>query len=240
MSWRWRKSIRTGPFRINITKRGVGYSVGIPGLRYGRSPQGRKYVSQSIPGTGLYRIKYLGAKMRGRGQATLPSQTTVPVPVPTQAPVPAPSTPSPMAVGAGRTTAALGRGIGSAAHALGLLIRRVWVMSTDRVAIIRLRWQARGWSPPPAPASPPITPATGLAPIPASSWLPSTGPVAPPAAASPGPTSPPPVAPPSVSWLPSPSTTAPKSPSDPAAPAPSVPPIPTTPADPWWKDKPRS
>src|SRR3989442_10179228 len=162
MSWRWRKTIRTGPFRINITKRGVGYSVGIPGLRYGRSPQGRKYVSQSIPGTGLYRIKYLGAKARGRGQATFPAQTTVPGPIPTSTPAPTPSIQSPVAGAAQRTIGALARGIGAATQALGVLAGRGWASLTDRVASARLRWRARGWSPPPAPpALPSVAPAVG-------------------------------------------------------------------------------
>jgi Protein of unknown function (DUF4236) len=60
MSWRWRKSFGRGPLRINLSKGGIGWSFGIPGLRIGRSPSGRPYVSQSIPGTGLSWIKYLG------------------------------------------------------------------------------------------------------------------------------------------------------------------------------------
>ena len=58
--WQWRKSFGLGPFRINLSKRGAGYSVGIPGLRLGRSSAGKTYVSESIPGTGLRRITYIG------------------------------------------------------------------------------------------------------------------------------------------------------------------------------------
>jgi hypothetical protein len=59
--WQWRKSFGRGPFRINLSKRGVGYSVGIPGLRLGRSAAGRTYVSESIPGTGRRKITYIGS-----------------------------------------------------------------------------------------------------------------------------------------------------------------------------------
>jgi hypothetical protein len=59
MSWRIRKFKKIGPFRATITKKGTGASVGIPGLRFGISPDGRRYFSVGIPGTGLYYIKYL-------------------------------------------------------------------------------------------------------------------------------------------------------------------------------------
>lgn len=84
MSWRWRKSIGRGPIRISMSRKGVGWSVGIPGLRYGRSPDGRKYISQGIPGTGLYRIRYLG----GRTSAQPAGQQGQPPVVFPQPPVP--------------------------------------------------------------------------------------------------------------------------------------------------------
>lgn len=169
MSWRWRKSIGRGPFRINITKRGIGYSVGIPGLRYGRSPTGRKYVSQGIPGTGLYRIKYLGAKIRGRGQTALPPQTTVPVP----GPAPAPTGPSPLAIWVHRASAAGLQFVRTTARAVGALALRAWTWSSDQFATTRLRWRAHGWSPP--PATPPTAPVSATTPPPtnAPSWLPA-------------------------------------------------------------------
>lgn len=60
MRWRWRKSIGFGPIRTTLTTRGVGWSVGIPGLRYGISATGRRYISVGIPGTGIYGMQYLG------------------------------------------------------------------------------------------------------------------------------------------------------------------------------------
>lgn len=53
MGFLFRKSIGRGPFRINLSKRGVGFSVGVRGLRIGRSATGRDTVRASIPGTGV-------------------------------------------------------------------------------------------------------------------------------------------------------------------------------------------
>ena len=55
----FRKLFNFGPFRTSVSKSGVGFSWGLPGLRFGVSPNGRKYISVGIPGTGLYMIKYL-------------------------------------------------------------------------------------------------------------------------------------------------------------------------------------
>lgn len=35
-----RKSIKAGPFRYNLSKSGVGVSVGVPGFRVGTGPRG--------------------------------------------------------------------------------------------------------------------------------------------------------------------------------------------------------
>lgn len=53
MGWSYRKSYSVGPFRISVSKSGVGYSVGGRGFRYGVNSHGRSYTSASIPGTGL-------------------------------------------------------------------------------------------------------------------------------------------------------------------------------------------
>lgn len=58
MSWRWRKTKNFGPVRTTVSKKGLGTSVGLLGFRVGVSPDGRKYFSFGIPGTGLYFIKY--------------------------------------------------------------------------------------------------------------------------------------------------------------------------------------
>jgi hypothetical protein len=53
MGWYLRRSKSFGPFRLNLSKRGIGWSVGTRGLRVGRSATGRKTTHVSIPGTGL-------------------------------------------------------------------------------------------------------------------------------------------------------------------------------------------
>ena len=49
----YRKSIKLGPFRVNLSNKGVGYSVGGTGFRTGISGSGRRYTSFSLPGTGM-------------------------------------------------------------------------------------------------------------------------------------------------------------------------------------------
>lgn len=50
---RFRKSINFGPFRINLSKSGLGYSVGIPGARITKTAKGNTRKTISIPGTGI-------------------------------------------------------------------------------------------------------------------------------------------------------------------------------------------
>ncbi len=64
MGWSYRKSLNFGPFRVNLSKSGAGYSFGGRGFRTGVRADGRRYRSLSIPGTGL---RYT---TRGRGAAT--------------------------------------------------------------------------------------------------------------------------------------------------------------------------
>ncbi|AYO30643.1 DUF4236 domain-containing protein [Biomaibacter acetigenes] len=60
MGWRLRKSIKIAKgVRLNVSKSGLGLSVGGKGFRVGVGPKGA-YTSTSIPGTGLYSINYLG------------------------------------------------------------------------------------------------------------------------------------------------------------------------------------
>lgn len=58
MGWNFRRSIRLGPLRFNLSKSGAGASIGIPGLRVGKDARGRNYQQTSIPGTGIYRRDY--------------------------------------------------------------------------------------------------------------------------------------------------------------------------------------
>jgi hypothetical protein len=58
MGWSFRRSINLGPLRVNLSKSGVGYSVGGRGFRVGQDARGRRYRSVSIPNTGIYRRDY--------------------------------------------------------------------------------------------------------------------------------------------------------------------------------------
>jgi hypothetical protein len=40
MGWYLRKSLRLGPLRLNLSKSGIGGSVGVTGLRVGTGPKG--------------------------------------------------------------------------------------------------------------------------------------------------------------------------------------------------------
>lgn len=62
MAWRWYKRIRLpGGLNTNLSNNGVGWSWGIGFIRFGISPNGRRWVSFGIPGTGLRYFKYLKA-----------------------------------------------------------------------------------------------------------------------------------------------------------------------------------
>jgi len=65
MGFYYRKSIGLGPFRVNVSKSGVGYSVGGPGFRTGISSTGRRYTTFSVPGSGV------GYRTAGKGSGCL-------------------------------------------------------------------------------------------------------------------------------------------------------------------------
>jgi hypothetical protein len=69
----YRKSANLGPFRLNLSKSGVGFSVGGKGFRSGVSSNGRKYTSMSLPGTGLRYVKYRGKSSSGCATLVLAS-----------------------------------------------------------------------------------------------------------------------------------------------------------------------
>ena len=49
----YRKRIDLGPFRINVSKSGVGFSIGAGGFRTGVRSDGRRYTSTNLPGSGF-------------------------------------------------------------------------------------------------------------------------------------------------------------------------------------------
>ncbi len=67
MGFRFRKSIHLGAgIRINLSKRGVGASIGTKGARYTVGPTGRR-ATFTLPGTGLsYQTKTRGSKRKGQ------------------------------------------------------------------------------------------------------------------------------------------------------------------------------
>ena len=58
MGWNLKRSLNLGPLRLNLSKSGMGYSMGVRGFRIGKDAKGRTYSASSIPGTGLYRRDY--------------------------------------------------------------------------------------------------------------------------------------------------------------------------------------
>ncbi|MCL2581336.1 MAG: DUF4236 domain-containing protein [Streptosporangiales bacterium] len=53
MGWEFRKSLRMGPFRVTLSKRGLSYSAGVKGARVTKRVDGKVLRTFSVPGTGL-------------------------------------------------------------------------------------------------------------------------------------------------------------------------------------------
>jgi flagellar biosynthesis GTPase FlhF len=67
MAWRFRKSIRVLPgLRLNLSRRGVGYSFGTRGLRVSRGADGTYRRTVSMPGTGIYRTDTIQTNRKQR------------------------------------------------------------------------------------------------------------------------------------------------------------------------------
>lgn len=62
MGLRVRKSVNLGPFRINLSKSGIGYSAGVKGFRVTKKANGKMYTTASIPGTGISYVSDLKPK----------------------------------------------------------------------------------------------------------------------------------------------------------------------------------
>ena len=59
MGLRFRKSFNIGPLRINISKSGIGFSLGVKGFRISRSAKGKMSATATLPGTGLSYVQNL-------------------------------------------------------------------------------------------------------------------------------------------------------------------------------------
>lgn len=57
MGFRYRKSKNFGPLRINLSKSGVGWSVGGKGFRYTKKANGSTRTTTYIPGSGMSWVK---------------------------------------------------------------------------------------------------------------------------------------------------------------------------------------
>jgi hypothetical protein len=53
MGFYYRKSVNLGPFRVNLNKSGLGYSVGGRVFCVGTTARGEKYTNTSTPGNGV-------------------------------------------------------------------------------------------------------------------------------------------------------------------------------------------
>ena len=60
MGFHFKKSIKAGPVRVNLSKSGVGYSVGWKGFRVTQKANGGTRTTTSIPGTGISYVKDSG------------------------------------------------------------------------------------------------------------------------------------------------------------------------------------
>lgn len=62
MGWRFRKSVNFGPFRMNFSKKGIGYSIGGKGYRFTKKAGGGTRQTITIPGTGISHVTETSAR----------------------------------------------------------------------------------------------------------------------------------------------------------------------------------
>jgi tetratricopeptide (TPR) repeat protein len=76
MGWNFFRSINLGGgIRLNLSKKGIGFSFGIPGLRASTGPSGNRLYA-SIPGTGIYYRKTLSSKKSMKGNSEINTEVT--------------------------------------------------------------------------------------------------------------------------------------------------------------------
>lgn len=76
MGFRYRKSVKVGPFKINFSKSGVGYSVGSKGFRVTKRADGRTQTTCSIPGTGISYVDVTGKPKKNYSITDYSNKTT--------------------------------------------------------------------------------------------------------------------------------------------------------------------
>jgi hypothetical protein len=65
MGLRFRKTFTSGPVRSTFTGKGMGWSIGVPGLRLGISAVGGLYITIGLPGSGFCFTKFLTGRKTG-------------------------------------------------------------------------------------------------------------------------------------------------------------------------------
>lgn len=80
MGFRFRKSVKMGPVRVNFSKSGVGYSVGGKGFRVTKRADGKVQTTTSIPGTGISYVETVGGKKSAPAQRPSPARTAAAAP----------------------------------------------------------------------------------------------------------------------------------------------------------------
>ena len=75
MAWYLRKSLKVGPIRFNLSKSGIGTSVGVKGLRIGSGPRGKYFHAGR---EGLYFRQSLSDAQTVSTPETLEDKTVIP------------------------------------------------------------------------------------------------------------------------------------------------------------------
>lgn len=66
MGMRFRKSVKLGPVRVNLSKSGVGYSVGNKFFRVTKKADGGVRKTATLPGTGISHVEEISSEdLRG-------------------------------------------------------------------------------------------------------------------------------------------------------------------------------
>ncbi|MBQ3503701.1 MAG: DUF4236 domain-containing protein [Oscillospiraceae bacterium] len=76
MGFRFRKSFGKGPFRVTVSKSGIGYSAGVKGFRVTKKAGGGIRTTASIPGTGISYVKDSGSGKTRSSSAQTARQAT--------------------------------------------------------------------------------------------------------------------------------------------------------------------
>lgn len=71
MGLTFRKGFKLGPVRVNLSRSGIGYSIGALGLRFGTTARGGRYATANLPLGFSYRKSLPGSKRRAKAVSPL-------------------------------------------------------------------------------------------------------------------------------------------------------------------------